>query len=578
MKNLDFIHFIRPLWLAAAPLAVLLPWLWRRTRRPSGDWERICDPHLLKWLSHNDSSSSRPSRGHWLAGLALLIAVLALAGPSWQKLPDSTYSARDARVIALDLSTSMLAADLRPDRLTRARFRLADLLHETTEGQTGLVAYAGDAYVVSPLTSDTNTIANLLPALQPDVIPVHGSRADLALGMSATLLERAGFSRGEILLVSDSATAMDAAKARELHDRGFIISVLGVGTAEGAPIASGSGFVTDRNGNVVIARMDAASLADVTAAGGGRYSELATSDGAGAVASPWAVSEGSEFTLNEDSLDQRWRDFGPWLLLLLLPLSVTGFRRGALFLLPLCMLCGMGYAPAARADWWKDTWQRRDQQAWQALQKDENDRAASLALDPEISGQAWYRSGKFENALGAWSRASGADVLYNQGNSLAQLGEYEQALAAYDEALKLAPAMEDARFNRELIAQLKEQQDQQEQQEKEQNGEGDEQKDGESSDQSSEEDQSGQSQDESGTEQESKEQQEGEQEAEQDEGKQGQEQQSQQDYAASWSEEDAQAMEQWLRRIPDDPGGLLRRKFINEHQRRGAPEDEPEPW
>jgi len=577
MTGLDFIHFIRPLWLIAAPLAILLPWLWRRTRRPSGDWERICDPHLLKWLSHNDTSSTRPSKGHWLAGLALLIAVLALAGPSWQKLPDSTYSARDARVIALDLSDSMLAADLRPDRLTRARFRLADLLRETTEGQTGLVAYAGDAYVVSPLTSDTNTIANLLPALRPDIIPVHGSRADLALGMSATLLERAGFSRGEILLVTDSATAADAAKARELHDRGYIISVLAVGTAEGAPIASGSGFVTDRNGNVVIARMDASSLADVATAGSGRYSELNTS--AGTDTSPWAVSEGSEFTLREDSLDQRWRDFGPWLLLLLLPLSVTGFRRGVLFLLPLCMLLsGIGYAPVARADWWKDGWQRRDQQAWQALQKKENDRAASLALDPEISGQAWYRSEKYENALGAWSRANSADALYNQGNALAQLGEYEQALAAYDKALKLAPGMEDAQFNRDLIAQLKEQQDQKEQQEKDQNGKGEEQQDGESSDQSGEDDKSGQSEDKSGQEQESKEQKEGEQETEQGEGKQGEKQQSEPDYAASWSEEDAQAMEQWLRRIPDDPGGLLRRKFINEHQRRGAPGDESEPW
>jgi Ca-activated chloride channel family protein len=253
-----------------------------------------------------------------------------------------------------------------------------------------------------------------------------------------------------------------------------------------------------------------------------------------------------------------------------------------LFLLPLCMLSGIGYAPAVHADawpgWWKDAWQRRDQQAWQALQKEENDRAASLAQDPEISGQAWYRSEKYENALGAWSQVSTADALYNRGNALAQLGQYEQALAAYDEALDLQPGMEDAQFNRDLIAQLKEQQEQQEQQEKDQKGEGDEQQEGESSDQSSEDSTSGQSGDESGQEQESGEQQQGEQKGEQGEGKPGEEQQSQQDYAASWSEEDAQAMEQWLRRIPDDPGGLLRRKFINEHQRRGAPEDEPEPW
>ena len=125
------LHFIRPLWLALLPLAVLLPWLWQRSRRPAGDWGRVCDPHLLRWLSVAQSKVRGPRAGPWLAGLSMLIAVLALAGPSWQKLPDASWSARDARVIALDLSSSMLAEDLRPNRLTRARFRLSDLLVST---------------------------------------------------------------------------------------------------------------------------------------------------------------------------------------------------------------------------------------------------------------------------------------------------------------------------------------------------------------------------------------------------------------------------------------------------------------
>lgn len=572
MNESELLHFIRPFWLAALPLAVLLPWLWRRSRRPSGDWERICDPHLLRWLSHQETVGGKHSRGHWLAGLALLITVFALAGPSWQQLPDGAYSARDARVIALDLSNSMLAEDLRPNRLTRARFRLADLFQEMQEGQSGLVAYAGDAYVVSPLTTDTNTIANLLPALRPDVIPVSGSRADLAMGMAATLLERAGFSRGEILLVTDSADAADAAKARELRDRNIITSVLAVGTVEGAPIPSGSGFVTDRSGNVVIARLDIAALRAVAEAGGGQYSEINTMAMADSL--PWATAEGSEFTRREDSLDQRWKDMGPWLVLLLLPLAIAGFRRGLLFLLPLCLAGGLLRAPETRADWWQDTWQRQDQQAWQALQNEENDRAAALAMAPDLAGEAWYRSEKFENALGAWSQQDSADAQYNQGNALAHLGEYEAAVEAYNRALELDPDMEDARFNRDLVEQLKQQQEQQEKEQEGEEGEGEPQ-DGESSDQSSQGDDAEQSEGESSDQGEQGDQQEGEQQSEQ--GEQG-ENQNEQDYAESWSEEDAQAMEQWLRRIPDDPGGLLRRKFMNEHQRRGAPEDESKPW
>ncbi len=575
MNGLELIHFIRPLWLIALPLAVLLPWLWRRSRRPSGDWQRVCDPHLLRWLSQQEAGGARRSRGPWLAGAALLLAVLALAGPSWQQLPDGSFSARDARVIVLDLSNSMLAQDLRPDRLTRARFRLADLLSETREGQTGLVAYAGDAYVVSPLTTDTHTIANLLPALRPDVMPVGGSRADLALDMAATLLERAGFSRGQVLLVSDFAEPADAAKARELRDRGVITSVLAVGTMEGSPIPSGGGFVTDRNGNVVIARLDAARLQDVAAAGGGKYSQLDTT--AVTHESPWLAAQGSEFTRREEALEQRWKDAGPWLVLLLLPLAVASFRRGVLFLLPLWLLAGGVYVPEARANGWDDVWQRRDQQAWQALKNQESDRAAALAVDPALAGEAWYRSGKFDNALGAWSKQDTADGYYNQGNALAQLGEFDAALHAYDQALTLDPALEDAQFNRDLVEQLQQQQKKEQEQQQKDNGEGEAQ-DGESSDQASEGEAGKQSGGESSDQGEAGEQQQGEQETEQGEGKQGDEQDDQPNYAESWSEEDAQAMEQWLRRIPDDPGGLLRRKFMNEHRRRGAPEDEPEPW
>ena len=141
MNLFGLVHFIRPGWLLLLPLAVLLPWAWRRSRRAAGDWSRVCDPHLLRWLSVDKAGADLPGGRRWLAGLALLLVILALAGPSWQKLPDISYSARDARVVVLDLSRSMLAEDLRPNRLTRARFRLADLLMQTAEGQVGLGAH-----------------------------------------------------------------------------------------------------------------------------------------------------------------------------------------------------------------------------------------------------------------------------------------------------------------------------------------------------------------------------------------------------------------------------------------------------
>lgn len=553
------IHFIRPLWLAVLPLAVLLPLGWRHFRRPSGDWGKVCDPHLLRWLSVGRQSGRSGRKGVWFSALVLALGALALAGPSWQKLPDTSFSARDARILVLDLSASMLAEDLKPNRLTQVRYRLLDMLEETREGQMGLVAYAGDAYVVSPLTSDMNTIANMLPALQPDIIPVAGSRADRALELAAELLERAGISRGEILLISDGADASDADRAGDFARQGINTSVLAVGTSEGAPIPSGAGFISDPGGNVVITRLETEALLRVARAGGGRYSSLETGSDTD---SPWVEADGSEFSLRDDAMGERWKDAGPWLVLLLIPAVAAGFRRGLLFLLPLLVIPGLLVSGPARAGLWEDLWQSRDQQAQEALRAQDSEAAAGLAEDPEISGEAWFRAGEYQYAEQAWAQSTSGQAQYNRGNALALAGDYDNAIAAYDAALEQDPEMEDALFNRALVEQAKDQQQQQENQENE----------GEEGDQSQpSENESGQEGEESEQQEdasENQEQQESEQEGERTE----------QEMAQTWSEEDAQAMEQWLRRIPDDPGGLLRRKFRSQHQRRGAPPDEEKKW
>ena len=559
------LHFIRPLWLALLPLAVIIPLLWRHLRRPSGDWGKICDSHLLRWLSVGNSAA-RPSRfAPWLAGLMWLIAALALAGPSWLKLPDSSFTSLDARVLVLDLSLSMLAEDLKPNRLTQARFKLSDMLETKLEGQTGLVSFAGDAFVVSPLTSDTNTIRNMLPALRPDVIPVSGSRPDKALEMAAELLKRSGMAAGEILLIADSGTSAAARVAGDLAKQGIFTSVLAVGTLQGAPIPSGDGFVSDKKGNIVVARLQRDALQSIASAGGGKYSELTSGSTAN---SPWAAVEGSEFARQDEALGERWKDSGPWLVLILLPFVAFSFRRGLLFVLPLFVLPGLLLSPDAEAGFWDDLWASKDQQAQKALQQERAADAAVLAKDPAIAGEAFYRSGDFVHAGQSWSQLDQVDSHYNRGNSLAQEGEFEGAIAAYDAALALDPEMEDAVFNRDLVEQMKQEQEQQEQENSE----------GESSDEESGEDseQGEQSEDQS-----SEEQQDGEQsDEESDEQEEGEEsgEPSKSEMEQNWSEEDAQAMEQWLRRIPDDPGGLLRRKFRNQHQRRGAPADESETW
>lgn len=563
------LHFIRPLWLATLPLAVIVPLLWRHLRRPSGDWSKICDTHLLRWLSVG-SASAKPTRfAPWLAGLAWLLAALALAGPGWQKLPDSSFTSRDARVLVLDLSLSMLAEDLKPNRLTQARFKLSDMLDDSLEGQTGLVSFAGDAFIVSPLTSDTNTISNMLPALRPDVIPVYGSRPDRALELAAELLKRSGMARGEILLIADSASRAAIDVAEDLANQGIFTSVLAVGTVQGAPIPSGDGFVSDSNGNIVVSRLERDALRAVASAGRGKYSELT----AGSTATtPWAAVKGDEFARKDEALGERWKDAGPWLVLLLLPLVAFSFRRGVLFMLPLLIMPGLLVSTDAKAGLWDDLWARKDQQAQAALQQERAADAAALARDPAIAGEALYRSGDFVRAGQSWAQLNEADSHYNRGNSLAQTGDFEAAIAAYEAALALEPEMEDAAFNLELAKQMQQEKEQQQQQQQEQENQEGESSDEQSNDETEQgeqgEDSSGDQQDGEQGDEESEEQKESEEKSEPTESQMEQ----------NWSEEDAQAMEQWLRRIPDDPGGLLRRKFRNQHERRGAPADESEAW
>jgi Ca-activated chloride channel family protein len=372
---------------------------------------------------------------------------------------------------------------------------------------------------------------------------------------------------GEILLIADSGSQAAVNIAGKLAKQGVFTSVLAVGTLQGAPIPSGDGFISDKKGNIVVARLQRDTLQAIARAGGGKYSELTAGS---TTNSPWAAVEGSEFARKDDALGERWKDTGPWLVLLLLPLVAFSFRRGLLFVLPLLILPGLLLSTDAQAGLWEDLWASKDQQAQTALQQQRAADAAVLAKDPAIAGEAFYRTGDFVRAGQSWSQLNQADSHYNRGNSMAQAGEFEAALAAYDAALAQDPDMQDAIFNRELVEKMKQQQEQQQQDQEDSEGESSEEQSGDESEQG-----------EQGDEESSENQQDGEQgDEESDEQKEGEEndEPSESEMEQNWSEEDTQAMEQWLRRIPDDPGGLLRRKFRNQHQRRGAPADESEKW
>jgi len=327
---IEALHFLRPAWLAAVPVwLVLVFWAWR-TAAPSSPWERLCDPELLPHVV--EGGGGRRSRTLFAgAALAGVLALTALAGPAWRELPQPVFRSEAALVVALDVSRSMQAADLVPSRLVRARHKIRDLLAQRTDGATALVAYAGDAFTVTPLTRDTRTIQATLSSLDPDIMPVRGTRTDRAVALARVLLDRSGAVGGRVLLVSDSVEGGGVeAAARQLVAAGHSLSVLGVGGVDGAPIPDGGGFVKDRRGNVVVARLDEADLSRLAAAGGGVYARYSVdrADLARVLADdPRRAGQSLVPGLEAD----RWREEGPWLALLLVLGVLPLFRRGVIW-------------------------------------------------------------------------------------------------------------------------------------------------------------------------------------------------------------------------------------------------------
>jgi len=333
MELLSTFHFLRPWWLLLLPFWLLLALVLWRQGRGSGGWAALCDPVLLGYLT---GETMQPQRSRLaLAGLMIagVATVAALAGPAWKQLPQPVFRAQSALVIAFDLSHSMLAEDLLPNRLIRAKQKLQDILKLRHEGQTGLIVFAGSAFDVVPLTTDNKAILAMLEVLEPALIPIQGSRASTSLERAGAMLKRGMVQHGSVVLLTDGVDTNALSAAEKLAQAGHQLSVLGVGTDAGAPIPSQSGdggFLKDRSGNVVVPRLNTSQLQALADAGNGIYQSIRVDD-LDVKKLPGLVPAHSDELKKEDVQTDHWREEGPWLVLLLvLPLLSLVFRRGVL--------------------------------------------------------------------------------------------------------------------------------------------------------------------------------------------------------------------------------------------------------
>ncbi|HIQ44433.1 MAG TPA: VWA domain-containing protein [Pseudomonas oleovorans] len=571
-------EWLRPLWLLPLPLLAWLLWrLWHR-ERASGRWQLLLPAAFHQVLLKG--GDGRSSRLPWVAlGLAWLLAIGALLGPSWQRVEQSNQKPADPLLVVLELTPQMLASDGHPNRLEQARRKLLDLLEARRDAQTAIIVYAGSAHSLVPLSDDLATSRNLLEALKPSLMPEPGRRADLAVVRALQMLDQAQLGQGRILLIGSALDEQERSGIRQaLEKRAVPLLILGVGSREGAPVVQEDGsFLKDQRGAILVPRLDARSLRETAESNGGRYAQIRVDDNdlrrLGLFDAPQALRAAQEPTQLDSHVDQ-----GYWLLLPLLLLAACAGRRGWLFCLPLLLMLPPQSSQAFELD---DLWLRPDQQGQRLLQAQRPAEAAERFVDPQWQGNALYQAEDYAGAAERFAQGDTAADHYNRGNALAKSGELEAALDAYEQALERQPELTAAQQNKALVEEaLRQRQDQQQnggdasaQQQDDASGDA-----GEPHEEASAQPADGQpaqpgqsgSRDDSGSDGDAQDA--GAGGTQPDTGAPAEPSEPGQGAVTEGDLGDAaerrQALEQWLRQIPDDPAELLRRKFWYEQQQR----------
>ncbi|MEJ2913118.1 VWA domain-containing protein [Pseudoalteromonas sp. C12FD-1] len=620
---MDF-EFIRPavLWLLIPALALFFI-AFIKHKKQSAD--NLIAPHLAQFIM--SESNTKASQPLWLVAVFCCLAIIFSAGPSFEEKQVPVFQSKSARVIVMDMSYSMYSTDIVPNRLMQSRFKALDMIELFKEGDTALVAYAGSAYIISPLTNDATTLSNLIPSLSPDIMPDKGSNVLAGLDMAKELLTQAGYIDGDIILVTDGIDQEEQSDITSFTSNApYRLNIYGVGTEQGAPIKlPEGGFLKDSYGQIVIPTINISRLKSLATRSGGKFAlyQPSSSDIA-----TFAPSANTELLKDEKQSHALWRiDAGIYGLLILLPLGLYLFRSAAFVgaFLVLSVLPTQQASALELPSFFKNT----DQQALDAYKNKDFEQAAN-ADSSSLKGAALYQQGNFDAAREAFSKDKSAAGFYNYANALAKSGQLEQAIDAYKQAQTLQPNFSEAADNQALVEQLLEQQQQQQegdsqdnqqqsdQNEQQNNQQPDQSQQGENSDSQSQQskgeqsqDQQGEPSDESNTEQDqqsadsgsqsdkqnepelqtqpeaNQEQKQPEQTNEEqaqnaqpqaaqqqtltDEQKQNAEQQAAQAQTRELTNEEkekAQQLNQLLRKVPDDPAILLRNKMQLEAQKR----------
>jgi Ca-activated chloride channel family protein len=451
----DF-HFLRPqvLW-ALLPTVALYVFLSRRSD-PRRRWGRMIAPHLLDHLTVRPGGGWRIRPIHQVTAVATLASVAA-AGPTWEREVSPFAEDTAPLVIALDLSQSMDAIDVQPTRLERAKQKVRDLLALRPGARTALIAYAGSAHTVLPMSTDVTMFETFLDGLSTSIMPAPGKDPVAALSLADSILARDSVP-GSILYITDGigADRVDAFVEHEARSPDAVL-VLAIGTSEGGPIRTGANeFATNEAGGRIVATLDRDGL-DALTASTSAFVAGSTVDARDVERLQRRIQSNLR-QVQQDDPTARWKDAGYYLMIPIVLLALLWFRKGwtvrwsaVALVLALAGCSGAGSESEVR---FLNLWLTPDQQGRRLYEAGRYEAAAARFADPAWRAVAHYRAGAYSEAIDAWALADTPDGAFGTGNALARLGDYPAAVDAYDRALAARPGWREAEENRDYVRSL----------------------------------------------------------------------------------------------------------------------------
>ncbi|WBL43054.1 VWA domain-containing protein [Algoriphagus halophytocola] len=443
-------HFLRPFFLWAFIPVFLILVLGLLSIRQEVTWKEMIAPHLRPFVIQKGNERVKVGM-HLIGFLVLSLGVLGLAGPTWKKVEVPGQKLETPLVILLDLSQSMLATDLQPNRLERAKFKINDLIKENPQARAALIGFAGTAHTIIPLTRDYDIISSHIDGLSPDVMPFPGSNLADALALADTLMAVTD-APGTVLILSDDIESeeFDLISAFVQNSQNSI-QLLPINTTGGAevPNLSGRGFLKDKDGNTIVSAMNEAVLSQLGSLDRVTVNRL-TLDNSDVELISKAVVKSLIFTEKAEEKEDDWRDVGFLLIIPMAVLLLLWFRRGWV----LYGVVLLAFTSCSEDQTFEDLWYTKDYQGQKLSDAGDFKAAAERYEDPLRKGVAYYKAGDYEAAIQEFQNDTSAYGAYNLGLAYYKNGDFAAAQGAFQEATELDPTMDQALENQQKMEHL----------------------------------------------------------------------------------------------------------------------------